>query len=141
MPTTPRQLADASLDAVRRGDRDGWLALFEEDATVEDPVGSSELDPEGRGRRGKAEIARFYDDVISTMERFDYEIERSYQGGDEVAVVVVFWITAGGQTMNMDLVNVYRRSAGGKIASLRSFWDGSRQGVAENGGENGGGKT
>lgn len=133
MPMTGRELATASLEAVRRKDRDGWLALFEEDATVEDPVGPSPLDPEGKGRRGKAEIARFYDEVISTMERFEYTIERSYQGGNEVAIVVIFGITAGGNTMDMDLVNIYRWSPAGKIVSLRSFWDGSRQGSKQGG--------
>jgi steroid delta-isomerase len=127
---TARELAEASLAAVRAKDRDGWLALFEPDATVEDPVGPSALDPEGRGRRGIEEIAAFYDSVISTMESFDYEIERTYLGGAELAMVVVFHIGLGGdQRMDMDLVNIYERSPGGKIASLRSFWDGSRQGA------------
>lgn len=126
---TVRELAEASLGAVRAKDRDGWLALFEPDATVEDPVGPSGLDREGRGRRGIEEIAAFYDSTISTMESFEYEIERTYLGGEELAMVVVFHIGLGGdQRMDMDLVNIYKRSPGGKLAGLRSFWDGSRQG-------------
>lgn len=127
---TTRELAEASLAAVRAKDKQAWLDLFEPDAVVEDPVGPSALDKEGRGRRGIGEISAFYDSVISTMETFEYDIERTYQGGDELAMVVVFNIGLGGdQRMEMDLVNIYRRSPSGKLASLRSFWDGSRQGT------------
>lgn len=124
-----RELAEASLGAVRNRDRDGWLALFEDDAVIEDPVGASPLNPDGRGRQGRAAITRFYDEVIATMKAFDFEIERCYLCGDEAAVVVRFLITGDdGGALDMDLVNIYRRSPGGKLASLRSFWDGSRQG-------------
>ena len=30
---------DGYIDCMTRGDKDGWLALFTDDATVEDPVG------------------------------------------------------------------------------------------------------
>jgi len=122
-------LARASLAAVRAGDRAAWLGLFEDDAVVEDPVGPSPLDPAGRGRRGRDEIARFYDEVISTMKSFEYQIERCYRGGDEAAMAVTFTIGMGeGEPLVMDLINIYRRSPAGRLASLRSFWDGSRQG-------------
>lgn len=122
-------LARLSLAAVKAKDREAWLALFEDDAMVEDPVGPSGLDPTGGGRRGKEQIARFYDDVISTMTSFDFEIERCYLGGDEAAMAVTFTIGMGeGEPMVMDLINIYRRSPAGRLASLRSFWDGSRQG-------------
>lgn len=126
---TAADLARLSLGAVKAKDRDAWLELFEEDAIVQDPVGPSALDPSGAGRRGKEEIARFYDEVISTMTSFDFEIERCYLGGDEAAMAVTFTIGIGqGEPMVMDLINIYRRSPAGRLASLRSFWDGSRQG-------------
>jgi ketosteroid isomerase-like protein len=118
---TARELAERSLRLTQEGDRDGWLALFTDDAVVEDPVGAD-------AHRGKAAITSFRDTVISTMDRFEYEIERCYECGDEAAAVVTFHITSGGHTMHMDVVNIYRRSPDGRLASLRSFWDGSRQG-------------
>jgi steroid Delta-isomerase len=127
---TPLELAETSLALTKAGDRDGWLALFEEDAVVQDPVGPSATDPSGAGHQGIEAIAKFHDEVVSQTETFDYTIERSYTGGDEVAVVVNFQITVAGSTIDMDLVNIYKRSANGKLASLRSFWDGSRQGRA-----------
>jgi steroid Delta-isomerase len=101
---TPLELAETSLALTKAGGRDGWLALFEDDAVVQDPVGPS-----------------------PTVE---YTIERSYSGGDEVAVVINFQISGAGGEVDMDVVNIYPRSSNGKLASLRSFWDGSRQGQA-----------
>jgi ketosteroid isomerase-like protein len=124
---TPLELAQASLEATRNLDRDGWLALFEPDAVVEDPVGVSPTDPEGLGHRGIEGIAAFHDSVIKHVEKFDFEIERSYTCGEEVAVAVNFQIVTGGGSMDMDLINIYKRSPNGKLQSLRSFWDGSRQ--------------
>jgi len=50
---TARELGQRSMAAVEAGDRDGWLALFGDDAVVEDPVGPSMFDPEGRGTGGR----------------------------------------------------------------------------------------
>ena len=120
MSTTARELGETSLRRTREKDRDGWLALFAHDAFVEDPV--------GRGRHeGIDAITAFYDSTISAMEAFDYEIERCYLCGGEAAMVVSFQIEIGGSRLDMDVVNIYAATDDGRIASLRSFWDGSRQ--------------
>ena len=123
-----RELAETSLRLTKEGDRDGWLALFTDDAVVEDPVGVSPFDGGVGGNRGKEAIARFRDNVISRMEDFEYEIERVYVCGDEAAAVVTFHITSSGHKMDMDVVNIYTTDGKGKLTSLRSFWDGSLQG-------------
>lgn len=125
---TPLELAEASLALTKAGDRDGWLALFEDDALLQDPVGPSPTDPSGNGHQGIEAITKFRDNVISGMEDFNYTIERAYTGGDEVAIVVNFQIRSAAGEVDIDLVNIYKRSPNGKLASLRSFWDGSRQG-------------
>lgn len=121
--TTARDLCIASLTAVRNHDRDAWLALWEDDATIEDPVGISSLDPAGKGHRGKQAIAKFYDTVIAHNTGFNFEIPRSVLCGDEVAAVVILHITAAdGQKFVAEAINIYRKSPNGKLASLRSFW-------------------
>ena len=127
---TPLELAETSLALTKARDRDGWLALFEDDAVVQDPVGPSRTDPTGQGHRGIDAIGKFHDSVISGVETFDYTIERAYTGGDEVALVVNFQITSAGGTVDMDVVNIYKTDGNGKLISLRSFWDGSKQGSA-----------
>lgn len=42
-----RDASLASMEAVEAGDRDTWLALFADDAVVEDPIGPSAFDPDG----------------------------------------------------------------------------------------------
>jgi ketosteroid isomerase-like protein len=119
--TTAKELAETSLRLTKEQDRDGWIALFASDAVVEDPVG-------GAAHRGIQAITDFVDFTISTVESFDYEIERAYPCGNEVAMVIRFDIVAAGTRLDMDVVNIYATDGKGKLTSLRSFWDGSRQG-------------
>ena len=118
---TARELAETSLRLTKERDRAAWLDIFAPDAVLEDPVG-------GGQHRGIEAITEFYDSTISAVESFDYEIERSYQCGSEVAVVIRFHIVAAGMTLDMDAVNIYAASEDGRLLSLRSWWDGTRQG-------------
>jgi steroid delta-isomerase len=105
--TTAKELAETSLRLTKEQDRDGWIALFAPDALVEDPVG-------GKPHQGIDAITQFVDFTISTVESFDYDIH--------------FNIVAAGMKLDMDVVNIYATDGNGKLTSLRSFWDGSRQG-------------
>ncbi len=119
-----RDLGKASMAAVEARDREGWLGLFTEDALVEDPIGPSMFDPEGKGHRGIEAIAGFYDTVIAANESIRFAITESLLCGDEVANVGVIRITFdGGAAVEVDGVYIYRRSPDGKIASLRAFWE------------------
>jgi steroid Delta-isomerase len=113
-----------SMELVAARDKDGWLALYADDALIEDPVGPSPFDPVGAGHRGKERMSTFWDGTIAVTERLDFEIHQSYVSGDEVANVGT--ITAhlpGGVQMETSGVYVYRIDSGGKICSLRSFWE------------------
>jgi steroid delta-isomerase len=122
---TARELARRSQAAVAAKDRDAWLSLFASDAVVQDPIGPSPLDPLGAGHRGRDAIAAFYDNVIAPPERITFEIERSYQCGDEVADVGVIRTTlAGGQHVAVVRgVYTYRSNGAGQLAALRAFWE------------------
>lgn len=120
----PARLASQrSMAAVEAGDRDSWLALFADDAVVQDPIGPSPLDPEGAGRRGKAAIAEFYDTVIAANPvRFD--IRESYAAGDEVANVGTITTTfPDGTRAVVEGVYTYRVGADGLLAALRAYWE------------------
>ncbi len=122
--TTARELGQASMAAVEAHDRAAWLALFADDAVVEDPIGPSAFDPEGRGHRGLEAIASFYDQVIAVNESIRFTIRQSILCGEEAANVGVIRITfAGGSSVEVDGVYTYRRSPDDKIASLRAFWE------------------
>ena len=124
-PLNARELGRKSRAAVSAGDREGWLDLFAHDAFVQDPIGPSAFDPEGKGHHGRAAIAAFYDNVIATSEAVEFEMFESYMCGDEVADVGIIRTTlaGGGHQAVVHGVYVYRSDGAGRIASLRAFWE------------------
>jgi len=117
------ELSKRSMAAIEAKDRAGWLALFAQDAVVEDPIGPSMLDPEGSGHRGIDAIARFYDTVIAPAEQIEFHIRDSYDCGVEVANVGEIHITMGGKVGICRVVSTYRATGDGKLAALRAYWD------------------
>lgn len=121
-----RRASHWSMEIVQskgEGAKERWLALFADDAIVEDPIGPSPLDPKGQGHRGKEAIANFWDLAIANTEiRFD--IERSYACGHEVANVgTITTKMAGGTTFAVPGVFTYRVDDAGRITALRAFWE------------------
>ncbi len=122
-----RDLGRASMAAVEAGDRAAWLALFADDAVVEDPVGPSAFDPEGVGHHGPEAIAAFYDNVIGVNESIRFTIRQSFLCGDEVANVGTIRIgLVGGSAVEVDGVYSYRRGPDGRLAAIRAFWEPDR---------------
>ena len=118
-----RRAGRLSQRYVASGEREKWLALFADDAVIEDPVGPSPLDPTGKGQRGKAAIADFWDRVISKGKvSFDYP--RSFAAGDECAFTgTVINSFPGGKQFRADGVFVYRVNEAGQLVSLRAYWE------------------
>lgn len=111
------------MTAVEAGDREAWLAIFTDDAVVEDPIGRSPLDPEGHGRRGKAAIAAFWDDVISSGH-VTFAIRESYACGNECANVGQIATTfPDGSRSLVEGVYTYRVDDDGGLVALRAFWE------------------
>jgi len=118
-----RAAARRSMDAVHRKDKQAWLDNFAEDAVVEDPVGASPLDPDGKGHRGKQAIAAFWDRQIAPS-RILFHIERSYAAGSEVANVgTITIVLPGGAVSLVEGVFSYRVDDAGKVTALRAFWE------------------
>ncbi|HEY2213873.1 MAG TPA: nuclear transport factor 2 family protein [Acidimicrobiales bacterium] len=122
---TVRELALRSRAAVHAGDKDSWLALFVDDAYVQDPIGPSAFDPEGKGHHGKEAIGAFYDTVIASAEAISFDIQQSYMCGDEVADVGIIRTTLAGGTHQAVVhgVYTYKSNGAGKLAWLRAFWE------------------
>ena len=118
-----RDAAIQSIRCVETKDREGWLALWDDDGIIEDPVGPSPLDPEGRGHRGKEKIAAFYDNVIAPVD-LRFCIRQSFACGSECANVgTITSRLANGAVSRTELVMVYRLNDAGKVVSLRAFWE------------------
>ncbi len=118
-----RAASHRSMAAVRAKDKTAWLALFASDAIIEDPVGASPLDPEGKGHRGRAAIDAFWEANIAPNQ-IDFEIRDSYACGNECANVgTITIVMPGGMRVLTHGVFVYAVDAAGKLASLRAFWE------------------
>ena len=95
----PARLASQkSIAAVQAKDKAAWLALFADDAVVEDPVGPSFLDESGQGHRGLAAIGAFFDNNIAPVESIRFDLADSFAAGDEVANVATIHMTLPGGT-------------------------------------------
>jgi steroid delta-isomerase len=118
-----RTASKRSMGAVERKAKDEWLALFADDAIIEDPVGVSVLDPEGKGYLGKNEISAFWDRNIGpNTVRFD--IHHSYAAGNEVANTGTITTTLqNGMKATVEGTFVYKINEAGKLVSLRAFWE------------------
>jgi ketosteroid isomerase-like protein len=118
-----RDASRRSMSCSEAGDRESWLALFADDAVIEDPIGPSSFDPEGKGHRGKDGIAKFWDDVIS-KQPVRFTIQTSYAAGSECANVGTVTTDLGGGTKAIvEGVFTYRVDDQGRIAAMRAYWE------------------
>ena len=121
---TAFEMSKKSMAMSEAKDREGWLALFADDAVVEDPVGPSFVDPEGKGQHGKEAITAFYDNVVSQSESLKFTIRQTIECGNEVANIGEIRITLPGNKVGtVQIANIYRVNSDGKLVSLRSFWE------------------
>ena len=113
-----------SMEAVVKGAKEEWLALFADDAVVEDPVGPSMFDPEGKGHHRKEGLSAFWDLAIALAERFEFTIRDSFATGHECANIgTISAFLPGGSRIDTDGVFVYRVAPDGLIKSMRAFWE------------------
>lgn len=124
----PARLASLrSMDAVVRGAKDEWLKLFAADGVIEDPVGPSMFDEEGKGHHGTEGISAFWDLTIANVERFQFTIRDSHAAGSECANVgTITTYLPGGYRVDIDGVFVYRVNEAGLVTSMRAFWETER---------------
>ncbi|MDP3968269.1 MAG: nuclear transport factor 2 family protein [Nocardioides sp.] len=122
-----RRASQRSYAAVSAGDLDRWLTVYAEDAVLEDPVGPSMFDPEGKGHRGHDGIRAFWELAIAPIETFAFVIHDSHANGSTCANVgTITTRFADGTVVDTDLVMVYTVDDDGRVASMRAFWEPER---------------
>ncbi|TNC24331.1 nuclear transport factor 2 family protein [Amycolatopsis alkalitolerans] len=122
-----RLAAWRSMNAVVRGEKEEWLGLFASDGVIEDPVGPSMFDPDGKGHHGRAGISAFWELTIGKVERFEFTIRDSFVAGSEVANYgTITTFLPGGYRVDTEGVYVYRVNEAGLVTSMRAFWETER---------------
>ncbi|ORV11327.1 nuclear transport factor 2 family protein [Mycobacterium celatum] len=112
-----------SREAVIARDKDAWLAVFADDAIVEDPIGPSHFDPEGKGHRGRDAISAFWDKAIAPTDKIEFNFVDTFQCGNEEANVGSIVITTAGYQVTAEGVFTYKADDDGKLLALRAYWE------------------
>jgi len=101
--------------------------VYAEDAVIEDPVGPSMFDPEGRGHYGHDGIRAFWKLAIEPIDSFRFVIHDSHANGNTCANVGTITTTfPDGGMVDTDLVMVYTVDDAGRVASMRAYWEPER---------------
>ena len=112
-----------SREAVIARNKEAWLAVFADDAVVEDPIGPSAFDPEGKGHRGLDAISAFWDLAIAPTDKIEFDFRDTYQCGNEEANVGRILITTGEYQITAAGVFTYKADDDGKMLALRAYWE------------------
>jgi len=124
-----RTASQRSYTAVAQGDLAEWLTVYAEDAVLEDPVGPSMFDPEGRGHRGHEGITAFWNLAIAPIAKFEFEITDSFANPGSNTCANVGRIRtsfADGSHTTTELIMVYVVNDDGRVASMKAFWEPER---------------
>lgn len=112
-----RATIDQYLARFSAGDRDGWLALWADDATMEDPVGSPL-------RHGRDAIGAFYDESTSTVDSVELRLAGAViVVGNEASFPFEVRPVMGGVTMALPVIDVMTFDDDARITSQRAFVD------------------
>ena len=109
-----RRIYDRYPELLNKGDVEGIVELYAEDASIEDPIGSDL-------HRGRDSIRVFYQRAAAaraTMRRTG----PVRVAGHEAATPVVVLMGPEDQRSALDLISVMSFDEDGKIASMRAFW-------------------
>jgi steroid Delta-isomerase len=122
-----RRASQRSYSAVGTGKLENWLKVYAEDAVIEDPVGPSWFDPEGKGHHGHAGISAFWDKAIAPIEQFTFNITDSHACGNSCANIgTITTRFPDGTTVDTDLVMIYTINEAGLVQSMRAYWEADR---------------
>jgi steroid delta-isomerase len=123
--TTIRNTIEQYWKTFSAGDTDGWVALFTDDATVEDPVGSPV-------NEGKDAIRAFFETAQSLADSIELRsVGVTAVVGHEAAFAMQIRPVIGGATMLMEAIDVMTFADDGRITSQRAFWQGETMRPAE----------
>ncbi len=100
------------LDTVAGGSAAAVAALYTDDATLEDPVGSGEV------HIGRQAIEGFYKNMEAAGS-IDTELLKFRPGGHEAAFL--FALTVAG-AMRIEPMEVMTFDADGQITSMKAYW-------------------
>ena len=111
-----RETIESYWKAFTAGDRDAWVALFTDDATVEDPVGTPV-------HRGKEAISAFFESAHSLADSIELRsLDITAVCGGQAAFAMEIRPNIGGTMFVLEAIDVMTFADDGRISSQRAFW-------------------
>jgi steroid delta-isomerase len=108
------EVVEAYIDAFARGDAAAATALFADDATVEDPVGSPV-------RRGVDAIGEFYAASMATGARLQLT-GPVRTAAKHAAFSFDVRLTYEGKSLRIEVIDTFRFNDAGQIVEMRAFF-------------------
>ncbi len=115
MDRTVSNFVDDYVEAYNARDVDRIVTLYTEDATIEDPVGSS-------AKRGHEEIRSFWREAV----QFDMSLTKGapiFICGNEAAISLNVKIGTPDGSQDLGIINIATFTDDGRLTSMRSFYD------------------
>lgn len=110
-----KQTMQAYIDLFNRADCDGIAALYADDATVEDPIGSPI-------KHGRAEIAAFYEAAVQTKAQLKLAAPIRASSAGEAAMAFDVELDAPNGHSVIHVIDTMRFDADGRVAAMRAYW-------------------
>lgn len=112
---TMRDAMQAYIDAFNRKDLAAIVALYADDATVEDPVGSPV-------KSGRAEIEAFYEGALKMGATLNLVAPIRASHGDSAAMAFDVDVTLPDGPVLIHVIDVMTFNEAGQYTSMRAFW-------------------
>lgn len=110
-----KQAMQAYLDAFNRGDLDALMALYADDATVEDPVGS-------KPKQGREQIRAFYAMALKNGAQLALSAPIRGSQGDAAAMAFDVTIASPHGRAVIRVIDVMTFDLEGRFASMKAYW-------------------
>jgi hypothetical protein len=113
-----------STELASQGNKTAWLALYDDNAILKDPVGISMLEQSGNGHRGKMAIEQFWDLVIGPSNIELNVKKRIISGSHDCAVFQQVSNDMGnGKISTVDMIATYKVNDDGLIIEMHAYWN------------------
>lgn len=106
----------AHCETWNRGDREGWLALFAEDVTLDDPVGRTP-------KLGPAALETTWERSHRAGRSWQLRPQRMHECGDEVAVDLLNVGVVDGREVVVPSIEIWKVDGRGRVIAVRSFFE------------------
>lgn len=113
------------IGGFKAGDAEALIALFAEDATIEDPVGG------GNVVEGIDAIGDFYRQGVTYVTKMDLSAPIRASHANAAAMAFDFEMNIDGQRIRTSAIDVMEFNDAGKIERMRAYWGPGDSGVVE----------